>query len=263
MSKDETRKVSLDELPELRRKTEAVSNFLHGQLAQHLETLRPLLAPGRVLGKHAGASSEAVWGDKALAEVEQKYSQYGKPFRLTQEFNVAWLTAIGTQQHGSLDFWQHGIELHPWEYTHEIASSQGAKKVTMTSPVRWIAAYASDTPVAELKRMVAGKEQHRPEAIRQFVVSTIVLQMVAEKNPGLLRLLSELRFHWQIKPVPELHDLPIPTLSFSLPSFRPSDDLILAATAFSGIPAFIELIDVAAARDIADPLKARIDELIR
>jgi hypothetical protein len=61
----------------------------------------------------------------------------------------------------------------------------------------------------------------------------------------------------------ELHDLPIPTLSFSLPSFRPSDDLILAATAFSGIPAFIELIDVAAARDIADPLKARIDELIR
>jgi hypothetical protein len=32
---------------------------------------------------------------------------------------------------------------------------------------------------------------------------------------------------------------------------------------FSGIPAFIELIDVAAAKDIADPLKARIDELIR
>ena len=26
--------------------------------------------------------------------------------------------------------------LHPCEYTHEIASSQGAKKVTMTSPVR-------------------------------------------------------------------------------------------------------------------------------
>jgi len=37
----------------------------------------------------------------------------------------------------------------------------------------------------------------------------------------------------------------------------------LAATEFSGIPAFIELIDVAAVRDIADPLKARIDELVR
>jgi hypothetical protein len=62
MSKDETRKVSLEELPELRRKTEAVSNFLHGQLAQHLETLRPLVAPERVLGKYAGASSEAGLG---------------------------------------------------------------------------------------------------------------------------------------------------------------------------------------------------------
>ena len=47
MSKDETKKVSLEELPELRRKTEAVSNFLQGQLAQHLKTLRPLVAPGR------------------------------------------------------------------------------------------------------------------------------------------------------------------------------------------------------------------------
>ena len=75
MSKDETRKMSLDELPELRRKTEAVSNFLHGQLAKHLETLRPLVAPGRILGKYADASSEAVWGKRALTEVEQKYTQ--------------------------------------------------------------------------------------------------------------------------------------------------------------------------------------------
>ena len=90
MSKDETRKVSLEELPELRRKTEAVSNFLHGQLAKHLETLRPLVAPERVLGKYAGASSEAVWGDRAraVAEVEQKYRQHGKYFRLTEEFDV-------------------------------------------------------------------------------------------------------------------------------------------------------------------------------
>ena len=254
MGKDETRKVSLEELPELRRKTEAVSNFLHGQLAQHLETLRPLVAPERVLGKYAGASSETVWGDRALAvaEVEKKYRQHGKLFRLTEEFDSAWLTAIG-----------NGIELHPLEYTHEIETRQGAKKVTMTSPVRWIAVYASDTPVAELKRMLAGKEQHRPKALRHFVVSTIVLQMVMEKNPGLQRLLSDLRFRWQLQPVPDLHNLPMHTLSFSLPSFRPSDDLILAATEFSGIPAFIELIDVAAVRDIADPLKTKIDELVR
>jgi hypothetical protein len=195
-----------------------------------------------------------VWGDRAraVAEVEKKYRQHGKLFRLTEEFDSAWLTAIG-----------NGIEAAPVGIHARDRKQPGPKKVTMTSPVRWIAAYASDTPVAELKRMLADKEQHRPEAICQFVVGTIVLQMVAEKNPGLLRLLSDLRFRWQIEPVPELRNLPIPTLSFSLPSFRPSDDLILEATEFSGIPAFIELIDVAAVRDIADPLKARIDELVR
>jgi hypothetical protein len=53
------------------------------------------------------------------------------------------------------------------------------------------------------------------------------------------------------------------TLSFSLPSFRPSDDLILEATAFSGIPAFIELINTDAVHNIPDPLRVSIDELVR
>jgi hypothetical protein len=47
-----------------------------------------------------------------------------------------------------------------------------------------------------------------------------------------------------------------------VPSFRPSDEVILAATRFSGVPAFIELIDVEAARMLPDPLKARIEEIL-
>ena len=46
------------ELPELRRKTESVSRFLRDQIAEHLETLRPLFAPERTLGKYAGGKVE-------------------------------------------------------------------------------------------------------------------------------------------------------------------------------------------------------------
>jgi len=42
-----------------------------------------------------------------------------------------------------------------------------------------------------------------------------------------------------------------------------ADDLILAATTFSGIPAFVELIDTDATARLQDPLKTRLQELVR
>jgi len=62
---------------------------------------------------------------------------------------------------------------------------------------------------------------------------------------------------------PDLPKLPLTTITFGLPSFRPPDDLILAATSFSGIPAFIELIDTDVATRLQDPLKTRLQEVVR
>lgn len=250
-SPTESRPLTLQELPELRRKTEAVSHLLHEQLTQHLDTIRPLLTPDRLLGKHATGTGDIVWGDKAMAELEQKYQEYGKPFRLPPEFSAVWLSNIGNR-----------LELQPWEYLYEAPTPQGAKPITMTSPVRWIVTYGADLTISQFKRMLTGQEQRRPEAIRQFIVNTIVLQMIMAKNHGLLRLFAELRYQWQAEPIAALQNLPIATLSFSLPSFRPADDLILAAVGFSGIPAFVELLDLAAVHQLTDPVKARLEELI-
>jgi hypothetical protein len=60
-----------------------------------------------------------------------------------------------------------------------------------------------------------------------------------------------------------LPKLPLVTITSCLPSFRPADDLILAATAFSGVPAFIELVDVDAVKSPKDTLKEKIEELLR
>ena len=57
MNEAQKKPMALQELPELRRKTEAVSRFLKQQIAWHLETLRPLLSPERVLGRYAGGKS--------------------------------------------------------------------------------------------------------------------------------------------------------------------------------------------------------------
>ena len=60
-----------------------------------------------------------------------------------------------------------------------------------------------------------------------------------------------------------LKGLPIVTLTSCLASFRPADDLILAATAFSGVPAFIELLHIESLRQPADPLQSRLNDLLK
>lgn len=241
--------LSLQALPELRRKTEAVSNLLKEQITGYLETLRPLFAPERILGKYAGGKVDVTGAERSLAELRQNYGPFTtKPFDLPEPLDSNWLTLVGTT-----------LELHSWEYSHPV---QG-KDIRMTSPVRWVLNYKTNYTLAQVKNVLAGKEVARPEYLRQFAVNALVLQIAINRHPGLVQLFRDLRFELKIETPPELKKLPVLTITSSLTSFRPADDLITAATAFSGVPAFIELIDTEAIRQPNDPLQARLDALVK
>ena len=47
--------LTTDEVAALREKTEVVSKILKNQLQGYLDTLKPLLAPRRILGRHVGS----------------------------------------------------------------------------------------------------------------------------------------------------------------------------------------------------------------
>src|SRR5882762_2185995 len=234
MSEGSPKSLTLQELPDVRRKTEGVAKFLQQQLSGHLEVLRPLLAADRLLGRYSGGKEEVAGADRALSELQQQYKQFtAKPFDLPLEFDMHWLTLVGTR-----------LELYPWEYTHEVKTDRESKTITMTSSVRWILSYSSNYTMTQAREVLSGKEQRRPEYVRQFVVNALIMQLVVRKNPGLAQLFADLRYELKVVPAPDLKGLPLATITSSLPSFRPADDLILAAVAFSGVPAFIELIDV-------------------
>lgn len=249
MSEQPEHVLSLPELPELRRKTEAVSRFLREQIAGHLETLRPLLAPERVFGKSAGGKLDVPGAERALAELRQNYKPFAaKPYDLPETLDPNWLTLVG-----------NALELHPWEYTHAI----DGKPITITSPMRWVVLHRTNYTLAQFKNVLGGKEPVRPEYLRQFVVNALVLQLALHRHPGLTQLFSDLRYELTTSAHPELQKLPLVTITSGVSSFRPADDLIQAATAFSGVPAFIELIDIHAIRQAGDPLKLKIEELAR
>ena len=240
--------VTLQDLPGLRSKTERVSEALRQQLFAHLETLRPMYAPDRIFGKFTGGKVDVPTSDRALSEVKEKIAAFtGSPFNLSSAFEAQWLTLTGA-----------AIELFPWEYAHEIAG----RKITMTCPLRWVLNYKSGLSFAKLRAAVSGEEQARPELLRQFVVNALVLQAVLRFTPGFVQLFADLRYEVKIETPPELNGLPSLTVRSCLESFRPADDLISAATAFSGVPAFVELLDVEASKNPRDLLKQRIEQLL-
>ena len=245
--------LTLQELTELRRKTEIVSKFLQEQLAAHLETLRPVLSPERVFSKFLGTKGDHALADRAFAQLQQNYRPFsGRPFDVPSEFDPQWLTLVGNR-----------LALYPWEYAHEVRNARETKTITMASPVRWVVSFTSTYALSQMRQGLSGKGERRVEHIRQFVVNALVTQLAMSHAAGLGALFVDLRYQLQTEYAPDLPKLPLTTITFGLPSFRPPDDLILSATSFSGIPAFIELIDTDAASRLQDPLKTRLQELVR
>jgi hypothetical protein len=245
--------LTLHELTELRRKTEAVSKFLQEQLAAHLETLRPVLSPERVFSKFLGTKGDHALADRVFAQLQQNYRPFsGRPFDIPSEFDPQWLTLVGNR-----------LALYPWEYAHEARTDRETKTITMASPVRWVVSFTSTYGLSQMRQALTGKGERRVEHVRQFVVNALVTQLAMSHATGLGALLTDLRYQLQTEYAPDLPKLPLTTITFGLPSFRPQDDLIMAATSFSGIPAFIELIDTDAASGLQDSLKTRLQELVR
>src|SRR2546423_938998 len=248
MSEGPGKVLSLQELPELRRKTESVSRFLREQIAAHLETLRPLFAPERVFGKYAGGKVDVPGVERTFAELQQSYRNFThKPYDLPETFDTNWLTLVG-----------NALELHPWEYAYQV---QG-KPVSISSPVRWVINYRTNYNLAQIKTVIDGKENARPEYLRQFVVNALVLQLMLNRNAGLAQLFQDLRYDLKTEGPPDLKGLPVVTVTSFLNSFRPADDLIQAATAFSGVPAFIELLRLDEGLKPRDPLQEKLQQLL-
>jgi hypothetical protein len=247
--------VTLAELPDLRDKTERVSEFFQKRVRRQLDALRLLLAPGRVFGRYVGGGwKEDVTGaDETWTKLQEQYrSACGRPFGLQPELETSALESMDGR-----------VELYPWEYPHEIAAQKERKSVTVTSPLRWLAMYRSSHSPAQLRQVLASPGERKAEPIRQFVVSALALNLLFEKNAGLVQLLADLRYRVEKEKVPGLGELPVTTIAAPISSLRPADELILSATRLSGVPAFIELIDPISVPQLPDPLKEEVQALLR
>lgn len=242
---------NLDQLLEFREVTERISAYLGKRLKDHLAALSPLLAPGRIFGKYVGSRESSARADEALAELTEKYrAAAGSPFDLKADLDDEILGSIGSS-----------IQIYPYEYTHEDQAVKPPKLIAMTSPVRWVVTYGSEYSWAQVRMAMQEPGMRRPQPLRQFVVNALAFQVVLGRNPGAAQLLKDLRWETASSTVREFEHLPLATFSMQLPSFRPADELLLTAVRLSGVPAFIEVIDMEAIHGLDDPLRLQIESL--
>jgi hypothetical protein len=255
MAQDDFRAaLRLEQVAELREKTEKLSKFLLERLKDYLETIRPLLAPVRVFGKHIRSPmrEEIPGAEAAVRKLCEKYNEIcSRPFSLSAD--------LADNAVADLD---GRFELCLWEYTHEAKSGSETKSITITSPVKTVLTYKSPYSLSQIRLAVAGKGDRRQDDMREFLVAALAMQSTLDKFSGIVRLLKDLRYDVQVEKCPGLGDLPLVVISCCVPSFRPADDLILATCNLSGVPAFIELLDTEAIHHMQDPLQLRIMEVL-
>ena len=248
-----TKALSFDQLAIARKHTHLISDFLEQRLRTYLTTLQSLLLPERLLGKLVGSKFDIPGTDKILSELQENYRKFpGKPFDLPQEFQKDWLADVGAR-----------LELYRWEYSRELATESGKRSILFTCPIRWTLLYGPVCSVTQAVQALTQKQDRRGiDHLRQFIVNALVMQSLLSRSAALTSLLADLRFSLTLYPYPGLNGLPLAIVQSHVSTFLPPEQLIITATEFSGVAAFIELIDVDAVRQMPDPLKERILQLV-
>lgn len=239
----EGREMTLEQLMDLRGKTDAISRWLRMELEDRLETLRPLLAPKLLLGDFLRSAEKLE-----LKEAERNFDR----------LKEAYLTLAGgplalrPKLDAPLEPIPNKLSLEPWEETYR---PDGAEEVTLRSPVSWVLGYSPALKLSQARKMAAGQGDRNEPGLRGFVLQSLVMAAVFERNAGLSRLFAALRFQAETVQTPELGRLPLVRLTAPFPTFRPADPLLLQAVRLSGIPEFQELVDPEeAVSQIKDPL---------
>jgi hypothetical protein len=236
----------------LRKLTRAIADAARAEVTAHLTTLAPLLRPQTVLGDFilGGVKENTRRAEQALKEVKEIYEAVApaKPFNLRREVTTP------------LNFTNPGLEITPVDYVHHAVVTNGSRAITVRSPLTWTVSYAGYSP-SRLAEVLDSRV--RGEALQQFILSHVVLHVVAKHQKGVTAILDQLRHPVSTAMSPELGGLPLTRISVPVSTERPSDDVVVESAGLTGIDAFEEVVKVADLAALREPFKERLLAIAR
>lgn len=242
---------SIQQLLALRKLTRAISELLRGELLEYLSTLSPLLRPVGILGEYIASTSKATakGADKVFRDMQGFYETLAgsKAFDISRELKPPIEVSSSTP------------EIAPVEYAYVAKNERMSKKVTVTSPLKWILFY-SGFPPKDLEELIANRAKTSAD-LPQFLLHYVLLHTVATKQPGLGKILEALYFPLTVENFSKFGDLPIICISSPISTSRPPDDVIIESTEISGMAVFEEVANVEDVQKMTQPLKDRLMKL--
>lgn len=241
-----------DQFIGLRKHTEKIAAILSKRLKGHLDTLKPLFNPSKLLGAYIkSATMDDVPGsDHAFARLQEQYTAIcDTPFGLSKKLQPP-LPPIATR-----------LDATPFRYSLYMEKVEN-KATNIIAATRWVLSYHGECPYDRLREMAAGTVTRQPDDIKKSLVEHLTMVLLLEQFQGIARLFADLRYDVEIKKLDDLGGLPVVVLKAPIDSFLPSDDFILNVTQLSGVPAFQELIDSEAIEKMPDPLKESLQAAV-
>jgi hypothetical protein len=248
LRKDLMENINSQQFVGVRKKTRSVAQSEIARAQEYLAILSPLTRPASLLGDliSGGAKAGSQTASKGVAEFTSLYRQVAsaKPFNDDVELRTP-LEVASTQ-----------VEFHPFQYRYTIAGPDGKKVVTVITPLKWTMNY-SGYALSGLRAVLAQRDAPQ-ESVRRFLIHTALLSFVITHQPGLVKILEGLRYQLATTTLPEFGALPVPYIAFSVPTVRPSDEVILEMTELSGVDQIEEVLDADAVSDLRDPLREQL-----
>lgn len=241
---------STKKLLSLRRLTRAVADLMRGQIKEYLSILSVQLRPKPFFGEFMDGAKDFVKGAdanyKEMAAAFEKLCS-SKPY-----------TSVAKDIKTPLVFASHAADVQPLEYVHEAKADGQTKSIVVTAPLTFVLSYAGFAP-KRLKELLAG--QGSLSDTQEFLLHTLMLNVVLARQPALARLFEAVRFPLTTGKIPGCGDLPFAFLTAAVPTLLPPDDVIIENTEISGTNAFEEVIDLQALSAMKDPFKDKLIEL--
>jgi hypothetical protein len=239
----------MDRLLVLRRLTRALEQSVHAYVRGHVTALAPLLRPRPVLGdfvQSPGKEAPARSPDRLWKEIETLYESVAPraPFNVARDLRPP------------IDIPGTALELAPLEYVHVT----DGRRIVVTKPFEWFVSYSGAGP-AVLRDLLADKNRDAAE-LQRLVLVTLVLHLVLKQLANVTAVFADLRMPLETRRIPELGELPLTVLVSAIPTMRPSDDVVVQSTEMTGTSAFQEVVDVDRVRDLSDPFRIRVAEIL-
>ena len=95
------------------------------------------------------------------------------------------------------------------------------------------------------------------------MLNYLVMHVATTSEPGLMQVFEALHFPLTTSKSPQFGELPITRIGIGISTSRPSDAVIIQSAELTGMDAFEEVVKVEDLKNLDDPLKKRLLDVVR